>query len=74
MQVFTKKVNSGSSRLVITTIRDVSQMLELEKEKNISQIKTIAFSSAAHEFRNPLNGIVNSLDLLEDMIDKTRGL
>jgi len=33
-------------------------------------LRTIAFASAAHEFRNPLNGIVSSLDLLKGMIDK----
>jgi signal transduction histidine kinase len=32
-------------------------------------MKTIAFASAAHEFRNPLNGIISSLDLLEEKID-----
>lgn len=29
-------------------------------------MKTVAFAQAAHEFRNPLNGIVSSLDLLSD--------
>jgi signal transduction histidine kinase len=28
-------------------------------------MKTIAFASAAHEFRNPLNGIITSLDLMK---------
>ncbi len=28
-------------------------------------MKTITFAEAAHEFRNPLNGIIASLDLLE---------
>jgi signal transduction histidine kinase len=36
-------------------------------------MQTIAFASAAHEFRNPLNGIIQSIDLLEDLYDKTRG-
>jgi signal transduction histidine kinase len=36
-------------------------------------MKTIAFASAAHEFKNPLNGIVSSLELLSDKIDHTRG-
>lgn len=30
----------------------------------MSKYKTEAFASAAHEFRNPLNGIIASLDLL----------
>lgn len=28
-------------------------------------MKTIAFASAAHEFRNPLNAIVSSLELID---------
>lgn len=31
------------------------------------------FAQAAHEFRNPLNAIISSLDLLEDKIDLTKG-
>lgn len=34
----------------------------------MSKIKTLAFASAAHEFKNPLNGIVNSLDILEPLV------
>lgn len=36
-------------------------------------MKTIAFASAAHEFRNPLNAITQSLLLLNGMIDHSRG-
>lgn len=28
-------------------------------------MKTVAFASAAHEFKNPLNGILSSLEILE---------
>jgi len=32
---------------------------------------TLMFAQAAHEFRNPLNAIISSLDLLEDrLVDK----
>jgi signal transduction histidine kinase len=53
----------------MTTIRDMSYWLELEQQKTISSLKTIAFASAAHEFRNPLNGILSSLQLLKDKVD-----
>jgi signal transduction histidine kinase len=33
-------------------------------------MKTIAFAQAAHEFRNPLNAIISSLDLLEGHVSK----
>ena len=36
-------------------------------------MKTIAFASAAHEFRNPLNAITQSLALLENQIHDERG-
>mmetsp|Transcript_2886 Transcript_2886/g.1959 ORF Transcript_2886/g.1959 Transcript_2886/m.1959 type:complete len:85 (-) Transcript_2886:199-453(-) len=50
---------------MMATVRDMSYWLELEKQRSISQMKTITFAEAAHEFRNPLNGIIASLDLLE---------
>ena len=57
----------------MTTIRDMSHWLELERQKTSSALKTIAFASAAHEFRNPLNGILSSLQLLNDKIDHAKG-
>lgn len=67
-------VDSGSkNKIVMTTIRDQSYWLELERQEQMSNMKTVAFASAAHEFRNPLNGIVASLDLLEDKIDLATG-
>jgi signal transduction histidine kinase len=47
----------------------MSKWQELEQQKSMSALKTIAFASAAHEFRNPLNAITQSLELLEGMID-----
>ncbi len=47
----------------------MSDWLELEHQKHSSALKTLAFASAAHEFKNPLNGIISSLDLLKDKID-----
>lgn len=54
--------------MILTTIRDVTHWLELEHTRSICNLKTLAFAQAAHEFRNPLNGIIASLDLLEDKI------
>ncbi|TNV84137.1 hypothetical protein FGO68_gene10065 [Halteria grandinella] len=51
----------------------MSKWIELEKQKNLSKLKTLAFAQAAHEFRNPLNGITSSLQLLENMYDKEKG-
>ncbi|CDW89730.1 multi-sensor hybrid histidine kinase [Stylonychia lemnae] len=49
----------------MTTIRDQSSWIEIEKQKNLSNLKTIAFASAAHELRNPLNAINFSLQVLQ---------
>ena len=43
----------------------MSQWLELEEQKYLSKMRTLAFASAAHEFRNPLNAISSSLELME---------
>jgi signal transduction histidine kinase len=40
----------------------------------MSYMKTLAFASAAHEFRNPLNAIVVSLDLLKPFISDENGI
>ena len=59
--------------MLMITVRDMSAWLEVEKQKNISTTKTIVFAQAAHEFRNPLNGISTSLELmaneLPDVLD-----
>ena len=47
----------------------MSFWLDYVKEKSVSTMKTIAFASAAHEFRNPLNAIVTSLELLDGLVD-----
>lgn len=36
----------------------------------MSKMQTVAFASAAHEFKNPLNAIVSSLEILEPLIDQ----
>jgi len=68
--VYCQTIESGTqNKVVMTTIRDISTWLDLEKQKNLSAMKTLAFASAAHEFRNPLNGIISSLKLLESSVD-----
>jgi nitrogen-specific signal transduction histidine kinase len=42
----------------MTSIRDNSQWIELERQKQMQKMRTVAFASTAHEFRNPLNGII----------------
>eukprot|EP00347_Sterkiella_histriomuscorum_P008792 403343733 len=68
LQVFFQQVKTGSKCFTVTTIRDMSLWSALERQTNLSKYKTIAFAQAAHEFRNPLNAIINSIDLLKDFI------
>ncbi|TNV83597.1 hypothetical protein FGO68_gene16577 [Halteria grandinella] len=70
--VFTNILNISGQQIVLTTVRDMSNFIELEKQKNMTKLKTIAFASAAHEFRNPLNAIESSLTILEPYIDKQK--
>ena len=35
----------------------------------MQKLRTIAFASAAHEFRNPLNSILQCLELLKNFIN-----
>lgn len=44
----------------------MSHWLELDRIKNMSKMKTVAFTSGGHEFRNPLNAIVLSSYYIED--------
>ncbi|TNV84780.1 hypothetical protein FGO68_gene13077 [Halteria grandinella] len=70
LQVFKQTIHSGSHSLTLTTVRDMSYWHELEKQKSISQMQTLAFASAAHEFRNPLNAISASLELMSPLIEE----
>lgn len=69
LQVFSQILTIGQTTLVFTTLRDMSYWLDLEKKKNLSKLQSIAFASAAHEFKNPLGAIVSSLDILEPLVD-----
>ncbi|TNV86806.1 hypothetical protein FGO68_gene15757 [Halteria grandinella] len=73
LQVFKRNIQTGGHQITITTVRDMSFYHELQKQKNITNLQSIAFASAAHEFRNPLNAIVSSLELLYPMIDHQHG-
>ena len=65
----------GTKPLIMTTVRDMSKLMELQKSKEVQKVRTVAFASAAHEFRNPLNGVIQSLELLQtgNAIDMRKG-
>ncbi|TNV84043.1 hypothetical protein FGO68_gene11903 [Halteria grandinella] len=73
IQVFSQVVQVvHGKKIVVATLRDMSPWLDLEKQRNLGELKTLAFASAAHEFRNPLNAIISSINLLSDAISDPR--
>jgi signal transduction histidine kinase len=62
-------LKAGNKTLFITTIRDMTFWVDYVKQKKVTNLRTVAFASAAHEFRNPLNAIIASLENLYDKID-----
>ena len=39
----------------------------------MQKMRTVAFAQAAHEFRNPLNGMTLALELLTGCVDMKKG-
>jgi hypothetical protein len=38
------KVKLGKKRLMMTTVRDISKFLELERQKQLQNLRTVAFA------------------------------
>jgi nitrogen-specific signal transduction histidine kinase len=75
LQVHLQSVKTSFAKtIVVTTVRDITPMKELEKQRALIKLKTVAFGSAAHELKNPLNAINNSLNLLEGRITNPRDI
>lgn len=62
----------------ITTARDITKKLEIEKEKNILEeavkieiIKNEFFSNISHEFRTPINIILGTMQVINKNIEKS---
>lgn len=49
---------------VVLSMRDVTNMLELQKEKTESEYKTAILRSVSHELRAPTNGILGMIELM----------
>ena len=45
---------------------DTTKIAQLEEAKNNMKCKQIMFASTSHEFRTPLNSILNTFDLIKD--------
>ena len=71
----TLKINwEGNNNSFMHVLIDTTSVIELEKAKNNIKWQKIMFASASHEFRTPLNAILNSLKFIRDfhhvMLDK----
>lgn len=53
---------------LLVSLRDVTFIKELEDQKRISSFKSVILASTSHELRNPLNGILTMLDVMEPEI------
>ena len=63
----TLKINwEGNNNSFMHVLIDTTSVIELEKAKNNIKWQKIMFASASHEFRTPLNAILNSLDFVGD--------
>ena len=73
----TLKINwEGNHNSFMHVLIDTTNVIELEKAKNNIKCQKIMFASASHEFRTPLNAILNSLKFVRDfhqvMLDQIR--
>ena len=66
----------GNSNSFMHVLIDTTNVIELEKAKNNIKWQKIMFASASHEFRTPLNAILNSFKFVWDfhqvMLDQIR--
>lgn len=56
----------GNKNSFMHVFIDTTDILKLEEAKNNIRCQKIMFASASHEFRTPLNAIVNSLSFIND--------
>ena len=71
------KINwEGNNNSFMHVLIDTTNVIELEKAKSNIKWQKIMFASSSHEFRTPLNAILNSLKFIRDfhqtMLDHTR--
>ncbi|CDW87511.1 multi-sensor hybrid histidine kinase [Stylonychia lemnae] len=73
IQVFTQSMKQNGKETILIALRDMTTWIEFERQENLNKMKTVLFAQAAHEFRNPLNGIISSIDILHDKVNHETG-
>ena len=56
----------GNPNSYMHVLIDTTNITQLEEAKNNIKCQQIMFASASHEFRTPLNAILNIFDLIKD--------
>jgi len=70
----TIKVNwEGNPSSYMHVFVDLTDMFRLEEAKNSMRCQKLMFTSASHEFRTPLNAILNSYSLINMVQDSSKG-
>ena len=70
----TIKVNwEGNPNSYMHVFVDLTDMFRLEEAKNSMRCQKLMFTSASHEFRTPLNAILNSYSLITMVQDSSKG-
>ena len=64
--VSVQRTTHGCSDALLVLIKDTTSVRNYYYLEKISLLKSSLLASASHEFRNPLNGIIGMLELLED--------
>jgi signal transduction histidine kinase len=68
VDVYLKSIKIDNVVSFLVTLRDVSTLLELYEAQSFSKYKSVLLATASHELRNPLNGLISSLELLEPFV------
>ena len=64
----TLKINwEGNKNSFMHVLINTTSIVKLEEAKNDIRCQKIMFTSASHEFRTPLNAILNSLNFIRDL-------
>lgn len=61
LQVFQKIIKINEKASILISFRDITHLSLLETTKMLSSHKSILMATAAHELRNPLNGVIGML-------------
>jgi len=68
--VKTQKVDWEGINSYLHVFIDTTNIVKLEEAKNNIKCQKIMFASVSHEFRTPLNAIMNSYQFIGDMFEK----